>query len=125
MLSGVYSASMERSALREYTTDAIRFWEPWRIVYNLALAAIVILYFALGYPQSKSLISVDFCLGIFLLAVVANVAYCAAYIVDIFAQASGFREVWQRYRKLLFVIGTLFAVIITRFIVMGMFGSIR
>ena len=111
--------------MREYTTDAIRFWEPWRIVYNLALAAIVILYFALGYPQSKSLISVDFCLGIFLLAVVANVAYCAAYIVDIFAQASGFREVWQRYRKLLFVIGTLFAVIITRFIVMGMFGSIR
>jgi len=116
---------MERSDLREYATDAIKFWEPWRILYNLTLAAIVITYFALAYPASKSIITVDFCLGLFLLAVIANVAYCAAYIVDIFAQASGFREVWRRYRKTLFVIGTLFAAIITRFIAMGMFPGNR
>lgn len=58
-----------------------------------------------------------------MLAVIANVAYCAAYVVDIFAQASGFRELWQRYRKVLFVIGTLFAAIITRFIALGMFAA--
>ncbi len=112
---------MERADLREYATDAIKFWEPWRLLYNLALAAIVIIYFALGYPFSKAALTVDFCLGLFLLAVIANVAYCAAYVVDIFAQASGFREAWRRYRKLLFVIGTLFAAIITRFVAMGMF----
>jgi hypothetical protein len=121
----LYSAPMERSDLREYLTDAIRFWEPWRVVYNLALAAIVIVYFALSYPQSKAAITVDFCLGLFLLAVIANVAYCAAYIVDIFAQASGFREIWRRARKLLFLVGTLFAGIITRFIAMGMFPGNR
>jgi hypothetical protein len=114
---------MERADLREYVTDAIKFWEPWRILYNLALAAIVITYCAIGYPQSKSILTVDFCLGLFMLAVIANVAYCTAYVVDIFAQASGFRELWQQYRKLLFVIGTLFAAIITRFIAMGMFGT--
>jgi hypothetical protein len=112
---------MERSDLREYVTDAIKFWEPWRILYNLALAAIVVIYFAIGYPVSKATVTVDFCLGLFLLVVIANVAYCAAYIVDIFAQGSGFREVWRQYRKLLFVIGTLFAAVITRFIAMGMF----
>ena len=112
---------METSGLREFATDAIKFWEPFRILYNLVLAAIVVAYFAIGYPSSKSLISVDFCLGLFLLAVIANVAYCAAYVVDIFAQASGFRELWQRYRKILFVIGTLVAAILTRFIAMGMF----
>ena len=116
---------MERADLREYVTDAIKFWEPSRALYNLTLVAIVIIYFAIGYPQSKSTLTVDFCLGLFMLAVIANVAYCAAYLVDIFAQASGFRELWQRYRKLLFVIGTLFASIITRFIAMGMFGSSR
>ncbi len=116
---------MERSDLREYATDAIKFWEPWRIVYNLALAAVVIIYFARAYPSSKTAITVDFCLGLFLLAVIANVAYCAAYVVDIFAQASGFREVWQRSRKMLFVIGTLFAAIITRFVAMGMFPGNR
>ncbi len=112
---------MESSNLREYATDAIKFWEPARILYNLVLAAIVIVYFAATYPLSKSALSVDVCLGLFLLAVIANVAYCAAYIVDIFAQGSGFRETWQRSRKVLFVVGTLFAAIITRFIAMGMF----
>ena len=116
---------METSNLREYLTDAIKFWEPWRLLYNLVLAAIVIIYFAIGYPASKQLLTVDFCLGLFLLAVVANVLYCAAYIVDIFAQASGFRDVWRRSRKILFIIGTLFAAIITRFIAMGMFATVR
>jgi hypothetical protein len=116
---------MDKTDLRDYVTDAIKFWEPWRLIYNLTLAAIVILYFALAYPLSRSSLTVDFCLGVFLLVVIANVAYCAAYIVDIFAQASGFREVWRRYRKLLFVIGTLFASIITRFVAMGMFPANR
>jgi hypothetical protein len=75
--------------------------------------------------HSKALLTVDFCLGLFLLAVIANAAYSAAYIVDIFAQASGFRETWRRYRKLLLVVGTLFAAIITRFIAMGMFPGNR
>jgi len=112
---------METSNWREFATDAIKFWEPFRVLYNLVLAAIVVTYFAIGYPLSKGVISVDFCLGLFLLAVIANIAYCAAYVVDIFAQASGFRELWQRYRKLLFIIGTLVAAILTRFVVMGMF----
>ena len=116
---------MERVELREYVTDAIKFWEPWRLLYNLTLAAIVIIYFALAYPVSKAALTVDSCLGLFLLAVIANVAYCAAYIVDVFAQASGFREIWRRYRKVLFVIGTLFAAIITRFIAMGTFPGNR
>lgn len=116
---------METRDLREYATDAIRFWEPQRLLYNLALAAIVISYFVIAYPSSKASLTIDFCLSLFLLAVVANVAYCAAYIVDIFAQASGFREIWKRYRIVLFVIGTLFAAIITRFIAMGMFPGNR
>jgi hypothetical protein len=112
---------MNASNLRDYVTDAIKFWERWRLVYNLALAAIVIIHFAAGYPASKAILSLDFGLGLFLLAVVANIAYCAAYIADIFAQASGFRELWQRYRWLLFAIGTTFAAIITHFVAMGMF----
>ena len=109
------------STLRDYFTDAIKFWEPRRVIYNSVLAVIVVLYFATGYPASKSALSVDFVLGLFLLAVAANVAYCAAYLVDVFVQASGFREVWQRSRWVLFVIGTTFAAIITRFMAMGMF----
>jgi hypothetical protein len=113
---------MESSSLREYFTDAIRFWEPRRVIYNLVLAAIVITYFGLGYPGSKSVISIDFALALFILAVVANVAYCAAYLADVFVQASGFRQVWQRSRWILFALGTTFAAVITRFVAMGMFN---
>jgi hypothetical protein len=87
------------------------------------LAVIVITYFAVGYPASKAVLSVDCALGVFLLAVVANVAYCAAYLVDVFVQASGFREVWLRSRWVLFAIGTAFAAVITRFVAMGMFAK--
>jgi hypothetical protein len=106
-------------------TDAIKFWEPWRLLYNLSLAAIVMVYFGINHPWSKATVSIDFCLGLFLLAVIANIAYSAAYIVDIFAQASAFREPWRRYRKILFAIGTLFATIITRFVAIGMFSGNR
>jgi hypothetical protein len=112
---------MEASTLRDYATDAVKFWEPRRVLYNLVLTAVVVLCFVVGYPASKMALSLDFCLGLFILAVIANVAYCAAYIVDLFVQSSGFRELWQRYRWLLFAIGTTFAAIITRFVAMGMF----
>ena len=111
------------STLRECASDAIKFWERWRIAYNLVLAVIVIIYFAHNYPSSRTALSLNLCLGLFLLVVVANIAYCAAYIVDVFAQWSGFRDLWQRYRWLLFVIGTVFASILTRFVAMGMFQS--
>lgn len=114
---------MNATDLREYATDAIRFWEPRRVAYNLVLTAIVMIYFLVNFPLSKAVLSVDFCLGLFLLAVIANVAYCAAYLVDIFAQASGFRELWQRYRWILFAIGTTCAAIITRFVAIGMFRN--
>ena len=83
----------------------------------------MVAYFVVGYPASKNTLSIDFVLVLFLLAVIANVAYCAAYLVDIFVQASGFNEIWQRSRWILFVIGTTFAAVITRFVVMGMFVS--
>jgi hypothetical protein len=92
-----------------------------RILYNLALAVVVILHFVAAYPTSRAALSLDFALGLFLLAVVANIAYCAANFVDVFAQASGFREIWQRYRWLLLLIGTTFAAVITHFIAAGMF----
>jgi hypothetical protein len=114
---------MDAQSLRESLTDAIRYWEPLRLVYNAALAIIVLIYFWIGYPASKKDLSVDSILFIFLLAVLANVAYCAAYFVDVFAQASGFRETWRKNRWVLFAIGLLFAGVLTRFWAVAMFAS--
>lgn len=110
---------------RQAATDAIKYWEPRRILYNLALAIVVLVCFWAEYPGSKVALQLDLGLFIFLLAVLANVAYCAAYPVDIFAQASGYQDLWRKYRWALLVVGTLFAGVITRFVALGLFGSSR
>jgi hypothetical protein len=117
------NGAMETANIREWATDAIRYWEPRRILFNLILSAIVIAYFVVDLPASKASMNLNSALFLFLLAVLANVAYCAAYVVDIFAQVSGFRELWQRYRWLLFAIGVAFAGILTRFWSLAFFGS--
>ena len=113
--------SMESPTLREAVSDAIRYWEPRRLVYNTLLAVIVLFYFVRAYPASKAALQLDALLGLFLLAVMANVAYCAAYVADVFAQWSSYRDFWRRYRWIMLVVGMLFAGILTRFFSLGMF----
>jgi hypothetical protein len=106
---------------RERLTNAIAFWERGRIAYNIVLVAIVAIVFWFGWPDSRNAVSIDKGLGLFLLAVLANVAYCAAYPVDVMIQSSGFRETWLRYRWLLLILGICFAGVVTQFFVRGMF----
>jgi len=114
---------MDVQTLRESVTGAIRYWEPRRLVYNAVLAAVLLIYFGLNYPASKSILSVNLVFAVFLLAVLANVAYCAAYPVDVFVCASNYREEWRKYRWIVFIIGLSFAAIITRFFALGMFQA--
>ncbi len=116
-------AFMDAQTLRGSVTDAIRYWEPRRLVYNAVLAGIVLIYFGIYYPATKSFLSIDSVLFLFLLVVLANVAYCAAYPVDIFVSASSYRDQWQKHRWVVFAIGLLFAAIIARFFALGMFQS--
>jgi ABC-type xylose transport system permease subunit len=55
--------------VREKFGDAIKYWEPRRLVYNAALAATVLVYFFRGYPASRHNLDVNLVLLIFLLAV--------------------------------------------------------
>ena len=90
---------------KQHITDALRYWEPRRIVYNLVLAAITL---ATAWPSlgSESLPPVlPAAITLFLLAAVANVLYSIAYPIDVFIQASEFREVWLKFRWLLFFCG--------------------
>jgi hypothetical protein len=118
--TGVNLSAVQTVDLRENAGNAIRFWEHWRILYNLVLTVIVVLHFVAAYPASKQVLSMNFCLALFLLAVVANILYCTAYLPDIFVQASG-HELWQNFRWLLLVVGTTCAAIITHFVATAMF----
>lgn len=114
---------MSETSIRDVITDGIGYWEKMRIAYNAILLMVVLAVFATRWPESAAVFSGMILQGLFLLAVIANVFYCAAYIVDVAAQSSGFRDTWRRHRWILFAVGTTFASIIARFISMDMFGQ--
>ena len=114
---------MRIDELRASATDAIRYWEVRRAAYNAALILVVAACFAVTYPAPTAKLSFDKALFLFVLAVMANVAYCAAYVVDIFAQLSDYSEHWRRMRWMLFGIGVLFACVLARFFALGLFGA--
>jgi len=103
------STGTEKPGIREILTDALRFWEWRRLFYNLILAGVVLFEFALQWPGSKIALQVQPLLALFLLAVLANAAYCAAYLVELLVQFSEFREAWRRWRAALWLVGTAFA----------------
>jgi hypothetical protein len=101
------------SPFRDLITDAIRYWELRRVGYNLVLAAIVLGWIVLTWPHFRGAFTWPSLLVLFVLAVLANVCYCAAYLVDIPLQYSAFRNSWRRRRWALWLIGVLFAGVIT------------
>lgn len=104
------SAPAEPSvAFRDLISDAIRYWEPRRIAYNAFLALVVLAWLAFTWPHFRSALTWQSLLLLFVLAVLANVCYCAAYVADIPMQYSAFRDAWRRRRWGLWCVGVLFA----------------
>ena len=110
------------SRLSTYVADALRYWEPRRLVYNGVLAMVVLVHSFVAWHSLRDRLSFDLALGMFFLAVLANVAYCAAYIPDIFVQFSGLQQQWRIGRVVLLTIGTAFAATITHFFTKGILG---
>src|SRR5438046_9561068 len=106
-------------SLREVITDALRYWEPRRWLYNLLLAAVVGGEFIAAWPTSRSFVTFDGLLALFLLAVLANVAYSTVYVADVFIQRSGFHAKRAAWRRVLLVVGFAFAAILTHFFASG------
>jgi hypothetical protein len=103
---------MSAATLREIVTDAVRYWELRRIAYNLVLAGITAAIFVAGWPDSGEAVQMypgNSLLALFVLAVLANIAYCSAYAVDIMMQYSEYRPYWLQFRWMLFLLGLLFA----------------
>jgi hypothetical protein len=109
---------------KEALSDALRYWEPRRILYNSALFLVVAIAFATKLPASRGSSSFTLLEMLFVLAVVANVAYCAAYVVDIPLQLSAFRQTWLRVRWTLLTVGVAFAAVLAHFFAAGFFGPI-
>ena len=108
--------------IRDGLSDAVRYWEPRRWLYNVALAVVVLLCFSLDARSAWRGFTFQTVILILIFAVLANVAYCAAYLVDVVLQYSAVRQAWRGRRWILLVIGTLFAGAITYLIATALFS---
>src|SRR6266852_3518066 len=95
---------------RGFLTDAVRFWEPRRLTYNLVLAVVVVIWLVASWPHFRPAFTLHSLLLLSILALLANVCYCAAYLVDIPMQSLS-ADALKRLRWVLWVIGPLFAVV--------------
>jgi len=104
-----------QNAARAILTEAIRFWEPRRIAYNLILAAIVIAWVALSWPHFRPAMKFEFVVLLAILFMWANICYCAAYLADVVMQYSFFRREWLRWRWGLWTFGMMFAALLANY----------
>jgi hypothetical protein len=106
-----------------HTAEALRYWEPRRALYNAVLAAVVLAHIAASWPASWAALTWNLGFWLFFLCVLANVCYCAVYLVDAFVQFSGLRDEWRRLRVGVLVVGTAFAAVIAHWFAMGLFAA--
>ena len=115
---------MDTSLFRESLTNALRYWEKMRVVYNVILVLVVAGCFAWNHSALGSKLSVNLFMSMIFCGILLNVLYCSAYIVDVLVQMSEFRERWSNLRWVLFSIGATFAAILTRFWSLSVFGPV-
>jgi hypothetical protein len=100
---------------RPILSDAIHFWEIRRIFYNLALVTASLAWLIATWPHFRPAFSLTYLPPIAALTLLANVCYCVAYMVDIPMQHSALSAAWKRYRWILWLAGTLFALLIANY----------
>jgi hypothetical protein len=92
-----------------------RFWERGRILYNAILTIVVLLWLALTWPHFRPVItplSLEF---LTVLALLANLSYSTAHFADAFMRLALPVVHWRRFRQILFVLGTLFAILLENY----------
>ena len=91
--------------------DAARFWEPRRLLYNLLLLGVVLVWVTKTWPHFRPAITLE-SLGIMtVLALLANLCYCAGYLAEILIQNATSSVAWNRQRWAIWVFGMLLAIL--------------
>ena len=91
--------------------EAGRFWEPRRLLYNLLLFGVVVIWVVRSWPHFRPAMTLE-SLGIMtVLALMANACYCTAYLAEILIQNATSSAAWNRQRWSIWTVGTLLAIL--------------
>ena len=95
--------------------EAARYWEPRRLLYNAVLAAVFVSWVVWTWPHFRGAFTMEHVLALAVLAVLANLCYCAAYLVEIPLAASAMKAVWARRRWVLWMAGMVIAFVLENY----------
>ena len=96
-------------------SEAARFWEPRRIGYNAALFVVVLLWLGLTWPHFRPALTLEALGKMTVLALLANICYCAAYLVEFFLQAVKSDVNRRRVRWAVWILGMLLALLVENY----------
>jgi hypothetical protein len=102
-------------SLRRGLAKACRFWAPRRIHYNLLLLLVAATWVVATWPHFRPAFALVPMLQFAGLALLANVCYSAAYLVDLLIQLSVSSARWAAARGALWVAGMLLAILLENY----------
>ena len=100
---------------RPGSSEAVGFWEPRRLWYNGALFVVVLLWLRLTWPHFRPALTLEALGKMLVLAMLANVCYCAAYVLEAGIQAVSSNIARRRFRWASWILGVLLALLIENY----------
>jgi hypothetical protein len=91
--------------------NATRFWEPRRLIYNVVLTGIGLFWLIKDWTHFLPALTWSSLGIVTVLALLANLCYCAAYLADLVTQHLLPKLAWNRSRWAIWSLGTLFAIV--------------
>jgi hypothetical protein len=95
--------------------DAARFWERQRLWYNAGLLLIVVLWVVFTWPHFRPAINMVAFGKMIVLALLANLCYCAGYAMEGFIQPLVEQAYWRRLRWVVWAAGMLLAILLANY----------
>src|SRR5438874_3285261 len=83
--------------------NAAHFWEPRRLLYNLLLRGVVVIWVVKTWPHFRPAMNLAGLGGATVLALLANLCYCAAYLAEILFHNATNSSAWNRQRWAIWV----------------------
>jgi hypothetical protein len=95
--------------------EAASFWERQRIWYNAVLCASVALWVVFTWPHFRPALNWVALGKMLVLAVLANLCYCAGYVAELFMQPLFSQAYWRRVRWVVWTIGMAAAALLANY----------
>lgn len=109
------SGTVPSSPWHDGLLEAVRFWEPRRLFYNLLLLAVTVTWILATWPHFRPAMTLTAALQVSVLGLIANVCYSAAYLVEFPLQAASSGKVRQILRWAVWLVGAVLAFILTNY----------